>query len=64
LAAYNAGEDKVQRAIDRTSSGDFIAIAQRGRLPLETLAYVPAVLKAMEAMADKQTVLKIAFKAD
>jgi membrane-bound lytic murein transglycosylase D len=64
LAGYNAGEDKVQRAIDRTSSHDYIAIARRGMLPPETRNYVPAVLKAMEAMADKRTVLKSARKVD
>jgi len=48
LAAYNAGEDVVQRAVDRTASRDFGFLARAGMLPLETRSYVPAVLKAME----------------
>ena len=50
LAAYNAGEDAVQRAIDRASSRDFNSIAHAGMLPLETQDYVPAVLDAMGMM--------------
>lgn len=49
LAAYNSGEDTVQRAIDRASSRDFPAIAHSGALPAETQSYVPAVLNAMGA---------------
>lgn len=44
LAAYNWGEDKVQRVIDRTGVRDFDEMARRGLLPLETRKYVPAVL--------------------
>jgi membrane-bound lytic murein transglycosylase D len=33
LAAYNAGEEAVQRAILRTSSRDFNVIARAGMLP-------------------------------
>jgi soluble lytic murein transglycosylase-like protein len=47
LAAYNAGEDAVERAIDRAKSRDFKLIAQEGTLPVETQNYVPAVLNAM-----------------
>jgi len=47
LAAYNSGEDTVQRAIVRASSRDFAAIAHSGALPAETQKYVPAVLNAM-----------------
>ena len=45
LAAYNAGEDTVQRAIDHTSTRDFASVARM--LPLETRSYVPAVLNAV-----------------
>lgn len=48
LAAYNAGEDAVQRAVERTSTREFSSIA--GRLPVETQNYVPAVLKAMDML--------------
>jgi len=44
LAAYNWGEDKVQRVIDRTGVRDFDEMARRGLLPLETRKYVPAAL--------------------
>ena len=47
LAAYNAGEDAVGRAIDRASRRDFTSIARAGLLPLETRNYVPAVLSAI-----------------
>lgn len=44
LAAYNWGEDKVQRVINRTGVRDFDEMARRGLAPLETRKYVPAVL--------------------
>ena len=55
LAAYNAGEDTVQRAVERTSTHDFSLIAHIGILPLETRSYVPAVLNAIAFMAGKGT---------
>jgi soluble lytic murein transglycosylase-like protein len=55
LAAYNAGEDTVQRAVERTSSRDFSLIARRGILPLETRSYVPAVLNAIGFMAGNRS---------
>lgn len=53
LAAYNAGEDTVQRALDRASARDFSSIARADMLPLETRSYVPAVLNAIGFMAGK-----------
>jgi membrane-bound lytic murein transglycosylase D len=44
LAAYNAGEERVQRIIDRTGVRDFGEMARRGYLPSETRKYVPAVM--------------------
>jgi|GEM_PF-1606294 len=44
LAAYNAGEQRVQRTIDKTGIRDFDEMSRRGLLPLETRKYVPAVL--------------------
>src|SRR5215475_9399902 len=44
LAAYNWGENKVQRVIDRTGIRDFDRLARRGLLPAETRKYVPTVL--------------------
>ncbi len=46
LAAYNAGENRVQSAIERGGTRDFWILAERGYLPRETRAYVPAVLAA------------------
>jgi hypothetical protein len=46
LAAYNAGERRVQSAIDQAHDRDFWHLAASGMLPRETQAYVPAVLAA------------------
>jgi membrane-bound lytic murein transglycosylase D len=46
LAAYNAGEGKIQRVIDRTGKRDFWALAASGVLRRETVNYVPAILAA------------------
>ena len=47
LAAYNAGEDKVEEAIQKAQSRDFSALSRLRLLPSETLNYVPAVLNAI-----------------
>ncbi len=52
LAAYNWGEDKVQRLINRTGVRDFDELARRGLLPLETRKYVPAALAVWEQLSD------------
>jgi membrane-bound lytic murein transglycosylase B len=44
LAAYNAGEDMVQTAIERNGTTDFWTLRQQQHLPEETRAYVSAVL--------------------
>lgn len=44
LAAYNAGENRVQRIINKTGIRDFEELSRRRLLPLETRNYVPAVL--------------------
>ncbi len=46
MAAYNAGEGKIQRAIDRTGKRDFWALASTRLLRNETVNYVPAILAA------------------
>jgi soluble lytic murein transglycosylase-like protein/Kef-type K+ transport system membrane component KefB len=50
LAAYNWGENKLQRIIKRTGIRDFDELARRGLLPLETRKYVPAVLAVWSQM--------------
>ena len=50
FAAYNAGEELVERAMVRSSSRDFDVIAGAGLLPVETVGYVPAVMKAIDLM--------------
>jgi membrane-bound lytic murein transglycosylase D len=54
LAAYNAGEDTVQRALDRASALEFNSIAGASMLPLETRRYVPAVLDAIGLIVGKE----------
>jgi len=54
LAAYNWGENKVQRVIDRTGIRDFDRLAQRGLLPLETRKYVLAVLALWSQMGSQK----------
>ena len=50
LAAYNAGEQRVQRAVERSGSTDFIQLSSLRLLPQETRNYVPAVLSAMQLL--------------
>lgn len=46
LAAYNAGEQRVAKAVERGGTRDFWQLAMQRLLPEETRRYVPAVLKA------------------
>jgi len=50
LAAYNTGEQRVQRAVERSGSSDFIQLSSLRLLPQETRNYVPAVLSAMQLL--------------
>jgi soluble lytic murein transglycosylase-like protein len=43
LAAYNAGEARVEAALQKGDSRDFSRLAELGLLPEETRRYVPAV---------------------
>jgi hypothetical protein len=52
FAAYNAGEDLVQRAIGRSGTRDFRLLSSGRSLPLETRRYVPAVINAMQSMGN------------
>jgi hypothetical protein len=48
LAAYNTGEQNIQRAIGRSHSTEFTVLSSSGLLPLETRNYVPAVMAATQ----------------
>ncbi len=50
LAAYNAGEGAVSRAIEKARTTDFSVISAKRLLPAETRAYVPAVLRAIQQL--------------
>lgn len=56
LAAYNAGEGKIQRIIDKTGIRDFDEMARRRLLPLETRNYVPAVLASWAKLGGMEEV--------
>jgi len=47
LAAFNAGEYRVLKVIEKTGIKDFWHMSGRGLLPQETINYVPAVLAAI-----------------
>jgi len=50
LAAYNAGEDRIERALSISGARDFSTLVRFGLLPEETQLYVPAVLAAADQM--------------
>ncbi len=47
LAAYNYGENRIQKLMDRTGIRRFSEMAAKRLLPAETAQYVPAVLSLM-----------------
>lgn len=50
LAAYNAGEHAVARALEEARGADFWTLSARKLLPAETRSYVSAVLAAVELL--------------
>ena len=50
LAAYNAGQYAVEKAIQHSRATSFWQLSASGRLPEETREYVPAVLAAMRLL--------------
>jgi hypothetical protein len=52
LAAYNAGEDKVQKAIERAGTSDYQTLSAKRLIPEETRNYVPAVLRAIRILQE------------
>lgn len=53
LAAYNAGEDRVESAIEHAGRADFSLLSARRLLPAETRNYVPAVISAAEMISGR-----------
>jgi membrane-bound lytic murein transglycosylase D len=53
LAAYNAGEIVVQKAILRSGSKDFALLSSQRFIPAETRRYVPSVMEALHLFAPK-----------
>lgn len=51
LAAYNAGKQAVERAVQRSRTDNFWALSSQRLLPEETRSYVPAVLSAMQLLS-------------
>ncbi len=51
LAAYNAGEEAVEKALTRSHSRSFAELNATGLLPQETRKYVPAVTAAMDLLS-------------
>ncbi|HEV8131028.1 MAG TPA: transglycosylase SLT domain-containing protein [Acidobacteriota bacterium] len=47
LAAYNAGEYRILRVMERSGIKGFWQMSARGLLPRETANYVPSVLAAI-----------------
>ena len=54
IAAYNAGEDALQRAVRHAASSDFLQLSNLRLLPQETRNYVPAVLSVMQLLGNRQ----------
>lgn len=52
FAAYNAGEQTIQRAIDRSGTTDFVQLNRL--LPPETRSYVPAVWASFAQFSDSR----------
>lgn len=52
LAAYNAGEGTLQKAINKHGTRDFWTLVERGALSRETREYVPKIHAAIKVAAD------------
>ena len=56
LAAYNAGQGAVARAVRAAGTNDFWEIARQGLLPREATQYVPKAIAAMIVIRNPQVV--------
>ena len=61
MAAYNAGETRIMRAIMKGKTRDFWELARNKQLPRETRNYVP---KFMAAMIIGQNLEKYGFSIE
>lgn len=57
FAAYNAGEQTIQRAIHRNGTTDFVQLNRL--LPAETRSYVPAVWAAFAQFSDSRSTTRL-----
>ncbi len=46
MASYNAGENGIKKAINRTQSNDFWELKESGKIPRETRNYIPKFMAA------------------
>jgi membrane-bound lytic murein transglycosylase D len=63
LAAYNAGEGRVNRALARHPKAAFWELADRRALPPHSRSYVPRVLAMMELLATPEACRRSTFAA-
>jgi soluble lytic murein transglycosylase-like protein len=54
MAAYNAGETRVMKAIEEAGTRDYWRLVAMGKLPKETSEYVPKILAAMTIAQNPQ----------
>lgn len=59
IAAYNAGGDLVQHAIECNGTRDFFKLSSRS-IPLETKKYVPAVFNAIKVIGKPNAAMSLA----
>ncbi len=54
MAAYNVGENRIQRLVDRDSLKGYLDVSQSGNLPDETKKYVPGYLATLRIVANPE----------
>jgi hypothetical protein len=63
LAAYNAGQNAVEGALEKVRASTFWQLSSAGLLPAETRSYVRAVLAAMQLLSSTQPTIPARAKA-
>ena len=54
MAAYNVGENRIQRLVDRENLKGYLDVSQSGNLPDETKKYVPGYLATLRIVANPE----------